>query len=153
MYWCYNRSFWWAFPVVETSVVWEVKCCICTCMNFHMWGDVLRCILWAKYWRFTKRDLLQDNLIRLFCHIGACYHFCTLTLTLTGVLSWMLDFYWGYWRLCLVNYTIRPIDFKYFFISLSYSIWMCRPLVILPQWIFLVYAFFDVRSNVFKVSL
>lgn len=153
MYQCYNRSFWWACPLLETSVVWELKCCICNCVSLDVWGDVHRCILWAKCWRFTKRDVLQGNLIRFFCHISACYHFCMLTLTLTSVLSWMLDFYWGYWRLCLVNYTIRPVDFKYFFISLSYSILMCRPLVILPQWIFLVYAVFDVRSNVFKVSL
>lgn len=126
--------------LLRPVVVGKVKCC--NCINVNMWGDVHCCILWAKYWWFTKRDLLQDNLLRLFCHIRAHYNFCMLTLTLNCVLSWILDFYRVYWRLCLVNYTILPIDFKIsFFILFSYSILVCRPVVNLPQWIFLVYAF------------
>lgn len=62
-----------------------------------------------------------------------------LTLPSPSVLSRMLDFYRGCWRLCLVNYTIRPIDLKYFFISFSYSILDVS--IILPQWIVIVYAF------------
>lgn len=93
MYWCCNRSIWWASALVETSVVGKVKCC--NCINVNMWGDVHRCILWAKYWWFTKRDLLQDNLLHLFGHIRARYNFCMLTLTLNCVWSWMLDFYRG----------------------------------------------------------
>ena len=62
-----------------------------------------------------------------------------LTLTSPSVLSQMLDFYRGCWRLCLVNYTKRPIDLKYFFISFSHSILDVS--IILPQWIVIVYAF------------
>lgn len=118
MYWCCNRSFWWAFPFIETSAVWKVKCCI--------WR---RCpsLYFKTKWRFTKTDRLQDNLISLISFatsvhviISVCWHkhrlvFCHECWIFIGVIG---D--------CLVNYTIHPIDFKYFFISLSYSILMCR---------------------------
>lgn len=144
MYWCCNRSFWWAFPFVETSAVWKVKCCI--------WR---RCpsLYFKTKWRFTKRDLLQDNLISfIFCHISACHHFRMLTLTSTSVLSWMLDFYWGYWRLsCELHHTPHRFQIFFYFIKLQHfdvSI-SCHSTTMN----ILSICIFDVRSNVFKVSL
>lgn len=63
----------------------------------------------------------------------------------------MLDFYWGRQRLCPVNYTTRPVDLKYFFILLSYSILDVSLSSTTMNLISI--RIFDVRTNVFKVSL
>lgn len=61
------------------------------------------------------------------------------------------NFIGGHQRLCLVNYTTRPVDFKYFFILLSYSILDVS--LSFNTMNLLSIRIFDVRSNVFKVSL
>lgn len=147
IYWCCNCSLWWAFVLFETSVAWEVKCCIC----ISSCQEIL-------YWRFTKRPIWREQyLIHLFCHCISSVHVISSRYWHEHqhkvFLSWMLDFYWGYWKLCLVNDTMWPIDFKYFFILLSYRILMCLTSRHSTTANILSICIFDVRSNVFSVFI
>lgn len=125
-------------------------------MNFSVQEDVLRCILRAKHWRFTKkRDLIQDTWLVYF---ATAYHQCMLEFLYADIIidkCFVMNagFLLGLLETvsCELHHTPHRFEIFFYFVKLQHFKvpFSCHSTTM----DILSICIFDVRSNVFKVSL